>query len=180
MTEPISQTLPKPQPGAHIRPRPGPEHPTRPLDPAVSEPATQPTPKALLRQVPANRGKTSIADGVVEKIAGMAAREVRGIHAMGGGFARGYGAMRDRVPGTATNISRGVQVEVGEKQTAIDLAVVVDYGVSIADVAAQVRDNVAEAVERMTGLEVVAVNIAVHDVYLLDDGAAEEAGPRVQ
>lgn len=76
MAEPISQTLPKPQPQAHIQPTPGREHPPRPLDPA-----TKPMPKALLRQAPANRGKTSIADGVVEKIAGMAARDVRGIAA---------------------------------------------------------------------------------------------------
>ncbi|MGW0660931.1 Asp23/Gls24 family envelope stress response protein [Streptodolium elevatio] len=134
----------------------------------------------MLREAPAARGRTAIAHAVVAKIAGMAAREVRGIHAMGGGLARGYGAVRDRVPGTATDISRGVKVEVGEKQTAIDLAVIVDYGVDIADVAAQARADVTDAVERMTGLEVAAVNISVHDVHLLDDDAVENRTPRVR
>ncbi|MGW0660915.1 Asp23/Gls24 family envelope stress response protein [Streptodolium elevatio] len=134
----------------------------------------------MLVEEAATRGKTVVADGVVEKIAGLAAREVRGIHAMGGGFARGYGAMRDRMPGTATDVSRGVKVEVGEKQTAIDLTVVVDYGISIADVAADVRGHVVEAVEHMTGLDVVEVNITVHDVHLPDDTTAEAPTPRVR
>ncbi|MGW9209701.1 Asp23/Gls24 family envelope stress response protein [Embleya sp. NPDC055664] len=131
------------------------------------------------REPPATRGRTSIADGVVEKIAGMAAREIPGIHAMGGGFARTYGAVRDRVPGTGRAAGRGVKVKVGEKQTAVDLAVVVDYGMDIADVAAQVRANVIDAIERMTGLEVVEVNISVHDIHLPDDDIADDT-PRVR
>ncbi|MFT2019574.1 Asp23/Gls24 family envelope stress response protein [Streptomyces sp. 796.1] len=128
---------------------------------------------------PATRGKTSIADGVVEKIAGMAAREVAGVHALGGGLARTLGAVRDRVPGGRPNVARGVKVEVGERQTAIDLDIVVEYGVPITDVAGDIRENVIAAVERMTGLEVVEVNIAVIDVHLpFDDEDDDEA--RVQ
>ncbi|MCF2529252.1 Asp23/Gls24 family envelope stress response protein [Yinghuangia soli] len=179
MTEPISQTLPKPQPQAHIRPGPGPDLASAPVEPRVFAPTPPPSSPAGTATAPASRGTTSIADSVVAKIAGMAAREVRGIHAMGGGFTRGYGAVRDRVPGTGTDASRGVKVEVGEKQTAVDLAVVVEYGVSIADVAAAVRAHVTDAVERMTGLEVVAVDIAVHDVHLFDD-AAQNTTPRVE
>ncbi|WP_435882533.1 Asp23/Gls24 family envelope stress response protein [Streptomyces umbrinus] len=78
---------------------------------------------------------------MVEKIAGIAAREVPGIHALGGGFTRTMGAMRDRVPGG--HAGRGVKVEVGEKQTAIDRQVVVEYEVSIREAAAEVRENVA-------------------------------------
>ncbi|MCK1796007.1 Asp23/Gls24 family envelope stress response protein [Streptomyces sp. XM4193] len=115
------------------------------------------------------RGKTTIADGVVEKIAGMAAREVPGVYALGGGFARTLGAVRDRVPGGRPNVARGVKVEVGERQTALDLEIVVEYGVPIPDVAHDVRENVIVAVERMTGLEVVEVNISVGDVHLPDD-----------
>ncbi|MDW4910317.1 Asp23/Gls24 family envelope stress response protein [Streptomyces sp. ADMS] len=126
------------------------------------------------------RGRTTIADGVVEKIAGIAARETPGIHALGGGFTRTMGAMRDRVPGGQPSAGRGVKVEVGEKQTAIDLQVVVEYGVSISDVAADVRDNVITAVERMTGLEVVEVNIAVNDVHLPDEDVPETTEGRVQ
>jgi uncharacterized alkaline shock family protein YloU len=130
----------------------------------------------------ATRGKTIIADGVVEKIAGMAAREVPGVHALGGGLARTLGAVRDRVPGGRPNVARGVKVEVGERQTAVDMDIVVEYGVPITDVASDVRENVVSAVERMTGLEVVEVNISVIDVHLPDDedGAAPDAGHRVR
>ncbi|AKL69707.1 Asp23/Gls24 family envelope stress response protein [Streptomyces sp. Mg1] len=123
------------------------------------------------------RGKTAIADGVVAKIAGMAAREVPGIHSMGAGVARALGAMRERVPGTGAGqgVTHGVKAEVGERQAALDLDVVVDYGISIVDVAGDVRTNVISAVERMTGLQVVEVNIAVDDVHLPDE--AEEAEP---
>ncbi len=124
---------------------------------------------------PAGRGRTTIADGVVEKIAGMAARDVVGVHAMGGGFSRTLGAVRDRVPGgNAKSVSRGVKAEVGEVQTALDLDIVVEYGESITDVAKAVRENVISAVERMTGLEVVEVNIAVGDVKLPDDDEEED------
>ncbi|MEV6181625.1 Asp23/Gls24 family envelope stress response protein [Streptomyces sp. NPDC052016] len=128
---------------------------------------------------PGTRGRTTIADGVVEKIAGLAARDVLGVHAMGGGLSRTIGAMRDRVPGGSKSVTRGVKAEVGEVQTALDLEIVVDYGVSIADVARDVRENVVAAVERMTGLEVVEVNIAVSDVKLPEE-EEEEPEPRIQ
>lgn len=129
---------------------------------------------------PASRGRTTIADGVVEKIAGLAARDVDGVHAMGGGLSRTFGAMRDRVPGSGKSVSRGVKAEVGEVQTALDLEIVVEYGVSIADVARDVRENVISAVERMTGLEVVEVNIAVSDVKLPDEEDDDEPESRLQ
>ncbi|MGW0285176.1 Asp23/Gls24 family envelope stress response protein [Streptomyces sp. NPDC003236] len=130
---------------------------------------------------PATRGRTTIADGVVEKIAGLAARDVVGVHALGSGFARTFGAVRDRVPGGTKSVTRGVKAEVGEVQTALDLEIVVDYGVSISDVARSVRENVVAAVERMAGLEVVEVNIAVSDVKLPDEEEEEEPEPpRIQ
>ncbi|MEU2113218.1 Asp23/Gls24 family envelope stress response protein [Streptomyces sp. NPDC019507] len=128
---------------------------------------------------PATRGRTTIADGVVEKIAALAARDVVGVHAMGSGLSRTFGAVRDRVPGGKPSVTRGVKAEVGEKQTALDLEIIVDYGVAIADVARAVRENVVAAVERMTGLEVVEVNIAVGDVKLPDE-EDEETEPRIQ
>ncbi|MGI5424931.1 Asp23/Gls24 family envelope stress response protein [Streptomyces sp. CA-179760] len=128
---------------------------------------------------PGSRGRTTIADGVVEKIAGLAARDVDGVHAMGSGVARTFGAVRDRVPGGAKSVTRGVKAEVGEVQAALDLEIVVVYGVSIADVARDVRENVITAVERMTGLEVVEVNIAVSDVKLPDE-EEEEPERRIQ
>ncbi|ARF54715.1 Asp23/Gls24 family envelope stress response protein [Streptomyces gilvosporeus] len=131
---------------------------------------------------PGSRGRTTIADGVVEKIAGLAARDVVGVHAMGSGLARTLGAVRERVPGGGrAAVTRGVKAEVGEVQTALDLEIVVDYGVSIAEVARVVRENVIAAVERMTSLEVVEVNIAVSDVKLPDEEDEEErAEPRIQ
>lgn len=131
---------------------------------------------------PGSRGRTTIADVVVEKIAGMAARDVPGVYALGSGFARSMGSMRERMPGAGSgkSVTRGVSVEVGEVQAAIDLEIVVDYGVSITDVASDVRENVIAAVERMAGLEVVEVDIAVSDVKLPDEEDEEEQRQRVQ
>ncbi|MBQ0971267.1 Asp23/Gls24 family envelope stress response protein [Streptomyces griseoincarnatus] len=125
---------------------------------------------------PGMRGDTTVADAVVAKIAGMAAREIPEIHNLGGGMARAFGAVKERVPGSGTDITRGVSVEVGERQAAVDLDVVVEYGASIVDTAGDVRANVIQAVEGMAGLEVVEVNIAVHDVHLPDEEEESEQG----
>ena len=136
---------------------------------------------------PARRGddtaqcKTTIAATDVQKIAGIAAREISGVYAMGGGVSRAFGAIRERIPGGGTGVTNiaGVQVEVGEKQAAIDLDLVVEYGASIVDLARAVRRNVITAVEAMTGLEVIEVNIAVNDIHLpeLDDGTEVPLAP---
>lgn len=131
---------------------------------------------------PGSRGRTVIADVVVEKIAGMAARDVPGVYALGSGFARSMGSMRERMPGadSGKSVTRGVSVEVGELQAAIDLEVVVDYGVSITDVAAAVRENVISAVERMADREVVEVNLVVSDVKLPDEEDEGAERQRIQ
>jgi uncharacterized alkaline shock family protein YloU len=121
-----------------------------------------------------SHGTTTIADIVVSKIAGLAAREVNGVYDLGGNASRAVGALRERIPGASTNYSQGVSVEVGDKQAAIDIDIVAEYGVSIADLAAGIRRNVIAALERMTGLEVVEVNITVHDVHLADDDAEDD------
>jgi uncharacterized alkaline shock family protein YloU len=126
---------------------------------------------------PEDRGRTTIADTVVEKVAGTATREVPGIHNLGTGMARTMGGVRERMPGTQPSVTRGVHVEVGEHQAAVDLDVVIDYGYPITDVASDVRVNVISALERMTGLEVVEVNIAVDDIDLPgeeDEGEGSE------
>ncbi|QCQ93608.1 Asp23/Gls24 family envelope stress response protein [Rhodococcus sp. SGAir0479] len=130
-----------------------------------------------------SHGTTTIADTVVAKIAGIATREVNGVHDLGGGTTRMVGALRERIPGASVNRAQGVSVEVGEKQTAIDIDIVADYGVSIVDLAAGIRRNVIAAIERMTGLEVTEVNITVHDVYLDEepsDGSSSPPPPRVE
>jgi uncharacterized alkaline shock family protein YloU len=130
----------------------------------------------------ATQGSTSIADVVVQKIAGLATREISGVHALGGGAARAFGAIRERIPGASSSAGLGVSVEVGEKQAAVDLQILVEYGVSIADLADSVRRNVITSVERMTGLEVVEVNINVTDVHIPsdDEGADTTEAGRVQ
>jgi uncharacterized alkaline shock family protein YloU len=116
-------------------------------------------------------GQISVAENVVQKIAGKACREMDGVHAMGTTGARAFGSVRERIPGSSgPNFSQGVGVEVGETEAAIDLDIVVEYGVSIADLGRSIQRNVKQAVERMTGLRVVEVNIAVDDVYLPTDG----------
>lgn len=129
-----------------------------------------------------SHGRTTIADVVVSKIAGLAAREVNGVHDLGGNATRAVGAIRERIPGASTNYSQGVSVEVGEKQAAVDIDIVAEYGVSISDLAAGIRRNVIAALERMTGLEVVEVNITVHDVYVAsqDEDAPETHLTRVE
>jgi uncharacterized alkaline shock family protein YloU len=126
------------------------------------------------------QGKTSIADSVVAKIAGLACREVEGVYEMGAGLSRTLGVLKDRLPigSSQPSAARGVSVEVGERQAAVDLDIVVLYGASIVDVSSAVRENVIGRVEAMTGLEVTEVNITVDDVFLGD--LEEPAEPRVQ
>lgn len=118
-------------------------------------------------------GTTTIADNVVAKVAGIAAREVRGVYALGGGGARALGAIRNVV--NADDMTQGVKVEVGETQVAADVTIVVEYPVPVHEVAANVRAAVAGAITSLVGLEVVEVNVEVNDVHLpSDDKAAEE------
>jgi uncharacterized alkaline shock family protein YloU len=126
-------------------------------------------------------GQISVAEGVVQKIAGKACREVSGVHAMGTGSARTFGAIRERIPGSSgPSVAQGVGVEVGETEAAVDLDIVVEYGVSIADLGRSIQRNVKQSVERMTGLRVVEVNVSVDDVYLPStDDADQDASSRV-
>jgi len=125
------------------------------------------------------RGTTTIADAVVSKVASIAAREVAGVHALGGNVGRALGAMTQRV-GIGGGDS-GVSVEVGEREAAVDLVIVVDYGESIPGVANHVRENVQRRIEGMTGLQITEINIAVNDLYFPGDDAEEEPAPtRVQ
>lgn len=133
---------------------------------ASTSPAVTPSTDSALSS---SHGTTTIADTVVSKIAGLAAREVNGVYALGGGAARVVGQLRERIPGASVDHAQGVSVEVGEKQAAVDIDMVADYGVSIVDLASGIRRNVIAAIERMTGLQVAEVNITVHDVHVDDD-----------
>lgn len=106
-------------------------------------------------------GNVKIADDVVAIIAEIAAKEVKGVYAMSGGIADSITEILGK-----KNPSKGVKVEVGEKEAAIDLYIVVDYGVRIPDVSWQIQENVKKAVETMTGLIVVEVNIHIQGVNM--------------
>ena len=126
-------------------------------------------------RVPADEsvaGRTTIADGVVAKIAGIAAREVPGVYALGGGGARALGALMSVV--NADDLTQGVKVEVGETQAAADLTIVVNYPAPVQDVASNVRAAVSGAIRTLVGLEVVEVNVDVNDVHLPSDDKHEE------
>jgi uncharacterized alkaline shock family protein YloU len=121
-------------------------------------------------------GSTTIADAVVTKIASIAAREVRGVYDLGGGTARAIGGMTRSVGIGGIGVDermQGVGVEVGEREAAVDLTVVVEYGESIPRIANALRENITRRIEGMTGLNVTEVNIAVNDLYFEGDEAAE-------
>jgi uncharacterized alkaline shock family protein YloU len=122
-----------------------------------------------------DRGITTVADEVVAKMAGVAAREVEGVHGMGSSFRRLVGRVR---PGDS--LTQGVNVEVGKKETAIDLVIVMDYGYPIPTVAQQLRENVIKTVETGTGLAVKEVNIEVTDLYLPSEEPAPAPSNRVE
>lgn len=126
-----------------------------------------------------DKGKTTIADSVVAKIAGLAAREVEGVYSL---VATGIG---QTVAGLARAVTRqqnrdtGIQVEVGEKEAIVAVRLCAEYGVSIPAVASAVRDNIINRVESMTGLRVKEVNVDVVDLYFPEDNPppAEPAAP---
>jgi uncharacterized alkaline shock family protein YloU len=127
-----------------------------------------------------SRGNTTIADAVVTKVAGIAAREVRGVHELGGGAARALGGITRSV-GIGDERTQGVSVEVGEREAAVDLTVIVEYGESIPGVADAIRANVIKRIEGITGLAVTEVNVSVNDLYFPgDDQPQPQAEPRVQ
>jgi uncharacterized alkaline shock family protein YloU len=111
-----------------------------------------------------NLGSIKIANEVVAIIAGLAATEVEGVAGMSGGVAGGIAEILGR-----KNLSKGVKVEVGEKETSVDLFVIINYGSSIPDVAWHIQDNVKQAIEGMTGLNVVEINVHVQGVHFANE-----------
>ena len=139
---------------------------------------------SLTRQSPSagglqtEKGATTIADAVVTKVASIATREVGGVYELGGGAARAVGSVAQRV-GIGDQRTQGVSVEVGEKEAAIDLTIVVEYGESIPKLSQQIRENVTRRIEGITGLTVTEVNVAVNDLHMPGDEQDDEPS-RVQ
>jgi uncharacterized alkaline shock family protein YloU len=105
-------------------------------------------------------GNIQIAPEVIEVIAGLATVEVEGVAGMSGGFASGVAELLGR-----KNLSKGVKVEVGQKEAAIDVSIIIEYGHRIPAVASDIQRNVKQAIESMTGLDVIEVNVHIHGVH---------------
>lgn len=116
-----------------------------------------------------NNTGIKISDDVVAVIAGVAVSEVPGVFGMAGGFAGGIG----EVLSGKKNLSKGIKVEVGEKETKIDVNIIVEYGTRIPDVAFEIQNRVKKAVETMTGLKVVETNVHVQGVNTDNQGIEE-------
>lgn len=111
-----------------------------------------------------------IADDVVAIIAGKAVSEVSGVAGMAGGFAGGI----SEVLSGKKNLSKGIKVDIGEKEAKIDVNIIVEYGVRIPDVAFEIQNRVKKAVEAMTGLKVSSVNVHVQGVKTSEEKEEEE------
>lgn len=120
-------------------------------------------------------GKVQVADEVVAIIAGMAATEVQGIAGMSGGIAGGIAEMLGK-----KNLSKGVKVEVGETEAAVDLYIIVKYGARIPEIAINCQEGVKKAIESMTGLQVVEVNVHVQGVSFPEAEQKKEEEVRVR
>ncbi|NTW05296.1 MAG: Asp23/Gls24 family envelope stress response protein [Peptococcaceae bacterium] len=114
-------------------------------------------------------GAIKIADDVVKIIAGLATTEVPGVVAMSSGVVGGIAEMLGR-----KNMSKGVKVEVGEKEAAVDTFVIVEFGTRIPDVAAKIQENVKKSIENMTGLEVIEVNVHIQGVVFSHEVREED------
>ena len=117
-----------------------------------------------------NNSNIKIADDVIAVIAGAAASEVPGVASMAGGFAGGI----SEVFSGKKNFAKGIKVEAGEKETRIDVNIIVEYGVRIPDVAFEIQNRVKKAVEGMTGLKVIDVNVHVQGVNTDANNIEEE------
>jgi uncharacterized alkaline shock family protein YloU len=124
-------------------------------------------------ELAAERGTTTIADEVVEKIAGIAAREVPGVYDLGGDVARVFASVRDRIglgDSDGEPANRGVQVRLEGRTATVRVTLVIEYGFVLYSVAEKVRTKVIGSVENLLGLEVTAVDIVVDDVHVDDKG----------
>lgn len=112
-------------------------------------------------------GTIKIANEVVAIIASLAASEVEGVASMGGGVGGSIAEMFGQ--------KRGVRVETGDDECTVDLSVIVEYGSSIPIVAENIQKNVKEAIESMTGLNAVEINIHVQGVHFPREDKKEQA-----
>lgn len=111
-------------------------------------------------------GRTVVHEAAVAKVAAAAARQVPGLHSLGSTPSRALGAIRGAVGQNPSDSAAGVRVEVGQEQAAVDVTLVAQYGVPLQDLADRVRAAVYRAIEALTGLSVIEVNVEIADVYI--------------
>jgi uncharacterized alkaline shock family protein YloU len=114
-------------------------------------------------------GTIEIAPEVIEVIAGLATVEVDGVAGMSGGISSGIAELLGR-----KNLSKGVKVEVGQREAAVDVSIIVQYGRRIPEISTEIQRNVKRSIETMTGLNVVEVNVHIHDVHFKAGDKPEE------
>ena len=119
-----------------------------------------------------NDGKIVFAEDVVATIATLAAAEVDGVYGMSGTAFEGIGEKLGK-----KNYTKGIKVEVGTVECAVDMSIIVRYGFRIQEVCRNVQTAVKNAIETMTGLKVVQVNIAVNSIVFAKEAPAEPPKP---
>jgi uncharacterized alkaline shock family protein YloU len=135
----------------------------RPLSLTQADSTAADLPESTTTQV---KGRIKVADEVVEKVAALAALEVSGVADMGGDFERALESVRDRIGFGSRRGNQGAQAKISNREVAIDVTIVVEYGYVVMEVAGEVKANVARSVGRMLGLRVIEVNVTVDDVRL--------------
>ena len=130
--------------------------------------------------VAAARGKTTIGNEVVEKIAGIAAREVPGVHDLGGDVARVLSSVREKLHLGEESAAQGVSVKLDGRKAEITVVIVIEFGFQVFSVTEKVREKVISSVENLLGLEVVAVDVTVDDVHVPDEGAVAADAERAK
>jgi len=130
--------------------------------------------------VAAGRGRTTIGNEVVEKIAGIAAREVPGVHDLGGDVARALSTVREKLHLGEESAAQGVSVKLEGRTAEISVVIVIEFGFQIFSVTEKVREKVISSVENLLGLEVVAVDVTVDDVHVPDESAVAADAERAK
>ncbi len=130
--------------------------------------------------VAAGRGRTTIGNEVVEKIAGIAAREVPGVHDLGGDVARVLSAVKEKLHLGEESAAQGVSVKLEGKAAEITVVIVIEFGFQVFSVTEKVREKVISSVENLLGLDVVSVDVTVDDVHVPDEGAVSADAERAK
>jgi uncharacterized alkaline shock family protein YloU len=112
-------------------------------------------------------GVTTIKDGVIAKVAGLAVREIPGVHAMGSVPTRAIGAIVDAI--SNTDVNPGISIELGDDGVTVQIVLVAEYPVPLTALADQVRATVTRAIEGLVGMSVIAVNVTITDIYVAEE-----------